>query len=433
VPYASSSSIVEDRDRPGSSRTKYHVPRFTAPSSPTATLQSSRQATQEISSASLIDLDDDEPETAPSMGEERLIDLGENTEVDMDAPHARYRSPEAVIEPEEAPPGYVIAEHPYNDDDSLTPPVSPIRTTKNSSFDISDWQQHPLEYDPMDIDQQSFSAPDRPSIGPGVLPLRMLRLIHDHDLRQPKINKLPQVNPAKSHASATSISEAPRSPEASMGALNGASASLVSLQTANDSVYDHVATESDVMNAIPGGEHDSQHWYFCTTCWGWMRVTAGHGDPDVPTMEEWEQMVDNPEEKRQARFAEWAKYNDLKQFRLYNTQTHHHMHSFEHLAVSNHGHGRIERIPVDDEVNAFPHVALSFEQPESWSSHEVPHTSATLYISSASDLWISVEAMIPGQLPVGLVNDFTKEKSGNPNPGQTGAQSIAGAWTLMST
>lgn len=371
--------------------------------------------------------------SAPAIGDEAIGELVGNAEIDMDAPHAPYRSPEPVIEPEEAPPGYVIAEHSIHEDDHASPHVSPLRAAEKSSFDIVDWQQHPQEYEAMDLDD-SLVAPDRPSIGPGVLPIRLMQMIHEHDLWQPKINVLPKPNPPKGHASSSSTSETLNIPEAALSTGFGSTASLVSMQApSTDYSYDHVATEMDVLNAIPGGEHDWANWYFCPDCWGWLRITAGHGDPDIPTMEQWGMMVDQPDETRRARFAEWARYNDLKQYRMYNSHAAHHMHAFEHLAVSTHGQNRIERIPVDDEVNAFPHVALSFEQPDSWSSHEVPFNPATLYVSSGSDLWVLVETMIPGQLPKGLVNDFTKEKSGNPGVGQTGAQSIAGAWSLIST
>ena len=388
------------------------------------------ETTNEALSAPLIDLGDSTPVTASPVMESAAQNIGDVDGVDMDAPHAPYRSPEPVIEPEEPPPGYVISEHPITEDENMSPHVSPLREVDNSSFNISDWQKHPSDYDPMDIDDD-FATPDKPSIGPGMLPHRVLELAHEHTLRKPLIHMLPKPNPPKTPVGSGSISEAA---EPALPTGDTSSASLPSSQAVpEESTYNYVASESDVLGAIPGGENDWDNWFFCSECWGWLRITAGR-EEQVPDMGQWNDLV--PEatpEERGARIADWARYNDLLQYRLYNDNKIDHFHKFENLVVSTHGQRRIERIPVNDEVNAFPHVALSFEQPDSWSKHQVPQKSATIYISAGSNKWFLVEPMIPGQLPKGLVSDFTKEKSGNPGVGQTGAQSIAGAWNLIST
>lgn len=427
---------LDKRQQAGSSRTRYFGPQGPRPLTPSSPRRS-RSGTME----------------PPKTPRQHSVSLGEVTELprssddtkkveDMDAPHAPYRPPEAVVEPPEDPaPSYVIAEHPPSDDEMPSMFVSPPRyaekdSAASSSFDISSWQQNQSAYndpDSMDVDDL-LAGPDKPRIGPGILPRRLLQVIHDHPLYQPSISSLPQHNPRRSHASSTSISEKPALQPSSTDVPSSSTASLpIGQQTAAE--YDKVATMADVWNACPGGRDAHEEWFFCPLCWGWLRVIVGSGDPNFPMQEEWALMVDDPTElKRTQRMGEWSRYQDIKVYRTTVDQPHHLFQSFTKLMLPTQT-SRIERIEVSDEMNAFPHLTMEgLDEIDSWTKHTVPHRPAELYVDSGSDTWVFVdEGIVPGQLPISLVSQFTSEKMSNPGPGQDRIECVSEAWNLVLT
>lgn len=422
----------DKRDSPGS-RTRYYTPRSTQS---TLTDPISKSP---FSSSSIL-----RPDSTP------LIDLGETTDssalpattggdTEMDTPHAPYREPEAVIEPnDDAPPGYVIAEHPVSDDGMQGLPEVPTSLDYNHPIDISSWQtSQQNQYEPMDLDN-AFDAPEKPRIGPGVLPRRLLELVHEHPLFQPSIRSLPQPGSRRSHTPTLSTGEAPKSPPLAAGPGSASTTSMTAMQAAGpaSAEYDRVATEEDVWKACPGGVKKHHEWYFCPRCWGWLRIVVAKGDDLVSSMEEWELLTEQTSDidhRRATRYQEWSRYNDIKTFRMMNTASFHHFHRFDHL-VSPTSLETIPRIDVEDEANAFPHLVFGMDQPDSWSKTTPPFSSPRLYVDSGSDLAIFVDGgPYPGQLPVALVNDFTSEKMGNPRPGANGATSVKDAWNLIIT
>ncbi|ODO08058.1 hypothetical protein I350_03641 [Cryptococcus amylolentus CBS 6273] len=369
-------------DHPGSSRTRYHTTPLPqqqgSPSQPISVLDSS--------------------ESSPSL---QPVDVGEPE------PEAVYRPPEPVVDlTDEQPPPYspgIVAEPvdagPEMDIDN-----------KRSVKDISDWQAGLDRYNLMDVDQPSLRS--KPQLGPGVLPRRLLAIIHEHDLVRPYIDELPE--PAKR------IQEGLESPDV------------------------RIAMSEDVYNALPGGDQDHDHWYFCTTCWGWLRIIEGRDEtfPQIPSMEEWEVWaVENKIYDEQEKFeaARKERQYQLDQLLLCREagrtagEPHEHFHEFRNIVPSSRL-SRVERLDVEEHQNLFPHVTFGLERDEKLESFSVPHAPARLYVSDSSTSWIFVdEGMVPGQIPAGLVQAFTAEKMSNPAPGKTGYKSVSDAWDLLAT
>lgn len=432
-------------DRPGSTYTKYHATRSSTLPSPA----SSRKSTAETFA---------EPPSATPVHAKQ--------EQELDAPHAPYRPPEAVIEPpEEHPPGYtpgIIAEHTGSDDDMLythTETVSPPTPAAQSgsrekpNISVDAWQANLDHYNMMDVDD-SAPSPIRPIVGPGVLPRRLLKLAHEHDLVQPHIEELPQPTAKKSHGPSESTGSAtlpvppgglksgltsPANPSSpSPAPSNRSSASIRSLPDTQ-----RTATLDDVWDALPGSRQNHHEWYFCTQCWGWIRIQVGKGPlPDIPTMDEWREAAEldqryaTPERLAAAegeRASERSYVEDVVTSRTMAEESHHHLHEFRHL-INPTACSRIDRGTVDESVNVFPHLTFGIDSDKSWSEFNTPQTPARLFVSCSSDLWVIVDAgLVPGQLPVGLVKGFTQEKLSNPGPGMSGVQSVNEAWSLITT
>lgn len=355
-------------------------------------------------------------------------------EIDMDAPHAPYRSPEAVIEEDGPPPDYKIAEDSVSEDG-----MSGRKAVweEKANYDISSWQQSSHSYDIMDIDPTLPDGPEKPRIGPGILPRRLLQLVHEHELLQPIIESLPKPSERRSHASSASISEQPRSPVPDAAASGTSLASMMTqTQPQSQSEPYHVATIDDVWNACPGGLEQRGEWFFCVNCWAWLRITGGTGPAPVQSMSEWELGTEGvTDEKRAARQQELGRYNDLLQFRQLRTGPEYHfLHKFDALLTPTRV-GRIERIKADEESNAFPHISFGFEEDEGWSKYGSPtKRPAALYVDSGTDMWVQVdEGMVPGQIAPKLYHDFKAEKHSNPNVGCDGAQSVNQALGLLVT
>ena len=422
-PEASRTAILNPRDQPGSSRTNYYGVRSAHPTRPVAPIQ---------------DLDEppDIYDPIPAIDSDTMT-------ADMNTPHAPYRPPEAVIEaPEELPPGHVagiIAEHLISDDEM------PLNSSLFASKPSPDaWQANLQKYGMMDLDDAGV-PPERPQVGPGLLPRRWLQLAHKHDIFQPIISDLPATPSRKSHTQFASMSDSPLSQTTKptdAGSISTSPSSMPrSVTSASLADYEHISTIDDVWNACPGGKALHQEWYFCPSCWGWLRIVAGRGDlPPLATMEEWEEIdrvkgsFDAADRRRHERLREWSRFNDLKTSRMMAQDWHHHLHEFTSLLEPSE-QTRIDRIPVDDDINAFPHMTAGIEPEDaSWTTFTLPSDPPRLYVSCSSDLWMLVDTgPVPGQLPVGLVNAFVTEKMTNPGPSMDGRQSVSDAWTLVAT
>ncbi|WVQ82427.1 hypothetical protein IAT38_004555 [Cryptococcus sp. DSM 104549] len=466
-PHGPRSPENSKRDNPGSARTKYR----TMPLSPAEAHGEVGvpAAPAALSSASSMQLDgpvEDKPPVVPPPASqpEPAEDVTQH-----ETPHQPYRPPEPVIEPlSDSPPGYtpgIVAEHPESDDEmvgargSASRPFT-IRSVSSQSTlsdkkveqvgaSVDQWQANLKEYNMMEVDDPTlgvgslFEEPpvERPQIGPGVLPRRWLAAVHEHELVQPYLEELPQPAAKRGPGAAPGPGASPTRPKSVAGGASSPSAPLASPAPAE--AQSHLATLEDVWNALPGDGRNPREWFFCTTCWAWMRIRGGRGDPPwIPNMEEWEGIVTTRKVytstaqlklAKATRQEDWDRYVRLQISRGLAPQVHHHLHEFGHL-VESHKEERIERVEVDPEMNVFPHFTFPVDTEERWTSFSVPSNGARLFLSCASDLWIMVdEGMTPGQLPVGLVKEFTMEKMSNPGVGFSGAQSVSEAWTLLIT
>ncbi|WVF71581.1 hypothetical protein IAT40_006389 [Kwoniella sp. CBS 6097] len=460
---------------PGSSRTRYHTTPLPAPSASSQDPSTTTSPGQTRSSTLNL------PASPTSMRSDHTTRITSPTstvaELDSAHHHAPYRPPEPVIEPpEEHPPGYtpgIVAEHIDGDEElssmANNPPLyqgelrEHMRGERKESRDIDMWQED-IKTAATDLDPQSPDSDDipRPQIGPGVLPRRLLMLVHEHELVQPQITQLP---PAAKCPQATSsapggasrwdgsnktltnnrpLSVASTSSATNLAAPPSPAPSSASARSLPDT--EHVSSLDDVWGALPGGLDHHKEWYFCATCWGWIRITSGSSPDYSPApWPEREQIhrsnhgtvnSDVSEEIERLRTdwqREYAVLDDLRISRTMVEETHHHFHEFRSLPVSKPA-SRIPRVEVGDEMNVFPHITFQLEADARCTTFDVPRSPSRRFISCSSDLWLQVdEGLIPGQLPVGLVRAFTDEKINNPSAGLNGVQSVNDAWNLMAT
>ncbi|OCF36740.1 hypothetical protein I316_01336 [Kwoniella heveanensis BCC8398] len=460
---------------PGSSRTRYHTTPLPATSNASQSATSSSPSQTRSSTLNI-------PTSPTSMRSDHTATHSSpkstiTAELDSAQPHAPYRPPEPVIEPpEEHPPGYtpgIVAEHIEGDDELASslandPPLYQgelrgyVGDVKGSK-DIDIWQED-VKTAAMDIDPSDSDDIPRPQIGAGVLPRRLLMLVHEHELVQPQITQLPPVGKSSQAASSSTAGSAsrwdgsnkaltsnrPLSVASSSSATNLAappspSPSSASARSLPD--VEHISSLDDVWEALPGGLRDHGEWYFCTTCWGWIRITGG--TERLPTHLPWnerdkiyrstrerEKNEIDPEELEKLH-TDWKRevaiLEDLQVSREMSEETHHHFHEFESLPVSQPA-SRIPRVEVDERMNVFPHITFQLEADARWTSFGKPLTPTRRFISCSSDLWLQVdEGVIAGQLPVGLVRAFTDEKINNPSAGLSGVQSVNDAWNLIAT
>lgn len=350
-------------------------------------------------------------------------------------PEYEYRSPEAVVEHIEEPsrstlPPGVLAEH-FADDDDLRPLWNRSGYKRNTS------PQDPSTL--MDLDfPASFSdgpialptdVPDRPQIGPGVMPKRWLENLHPHKLWQPFINELPRPHVGKTPPSrSSSLAVGPDDPP---------------VPAPTEPVLEsEPLTLDEVWAALPGGLEHHSDWYFCPDCWGWFHIVVGDGKPPIATMDEWEAKTkdtfDTPDDFVKAhteRMRLTTRLSDIDQSRVRALQSQLHLHEFPGLIEST-TETRIERIEVEGHTGFPPLDPNAYGQPPpELTEYAKPTQDGTmLYVSCASDVWVAVDkGPIPGQLPPGLVKRFTHEKVENPNVGMTGTQSVTEAWNLVVT
>ncbi|EIW70776.1 hypothetical protein TREMEDRAFT_68214 [Tremella mesenterica DSM 1558] len=352
-----------------------------------------------------------------------------------DSPHAPYRPPEAVFEPpEEHPPGYVpgvVAEHIGTGDDEQV--VLWDSKAEAKLTDLWDADEEPLP----------FSIPDRPVIGAGLLPRRLLMLVHEHELVLPVIEDLPKPIPRRQSMPPAVQPDLIRFPEDEKPATSPTTQTSSTPSSTSES--QPTSTLNDVYDALPGGVDHNREWYFCAVCWGWVHIVSGRGHlPAIDDMDVWSLQADKTstytddptyEQRYSARVEEQSRLRNLLSCNhLEKTPGEHHFHEFHHLLQPSTSSVQVPRIPVDSEMCAFPHLTPGLEPEESWQVYRSPRKQSKLYVSCTSDLWILVDAgPVPGQIPVGLVEAFTLEKVNNPRPGMDMYESVNKAWGLIVT
>ena len=341
------------------------------------------------------------------------------------------REPEVTIEPvEDQLPGYapgVVAEHP-NDNDYL----HQRWPTESSTVTSGPVWSSASDLTGMDVDVDSVRRlPDRPQIGPGVLPRRLLELIHPHELFTPDIVELP---PA--------IKRQTEPPAASGSVPSGEPAPFADAGSAEEELY----SIDDVLDALPGGKQNfvgTRRSFFCVECWSWIQLEVGYLDDRILDMDAFaaDQQSLDPSGADDAsidrRRAEWARFNDLKTARLLMDEPQIHLHSFPLLASElsdpDASWSRIERIQVQDpDVMAFPHITFGIDSDPAWGTFVDTEERAELFLSCANPLGVySNGGVFPGQIPAGLVKAFTAEKMNSPNFNQEGPVSAYNAWNLI--
>ncbi|ORY34116.1 hypothetical protein BCR39DRAFT_518545 [Naematelia encephala] len=407
----------DSRDAPGSSKTRYWVE--SAATSPSKS-----------------------PRTYTTSPTRVTVDVAG---LDTDGSITPYRPPEPVYE-DEALPDYaeaVVAEHPVSDDEMSPPPSSPLGH-KGETSAVGAWQLDVKSWSGMDFDEPKQS-PERPQVGTAVLPRALLEHVHRHLLVQPTLKELPRRDskktlPPQSSPNDNFLSPPPSGFDTGQGDAGSSSTVLAALKPVESS---EIYSMSDVLDALPGGASDYANWYFCTTCWVWLRIVAGRGDPPMPSDEEFEKAVleqglvqpsEINAESRAIRAQNMCRIRDVLDSRGLTEETDHHFHMATYIVPPS-GEERIERISVEDKLNAFPHhdLADNEEKTRYHSYDTLPAEPPRLFVSCSSDLWLLVDKPVPGQMSANLVNSFTAEKVGNPGPGLEGPASASVAWSLILT
>ena len=310
-----------------------------------------------------------------------------------DTYHAPYRSPEKVEDDEVLPPAHgLITEHVEFADEFAPPPGSPPVT-------------HPFNHPvAMEVDDVA----DKAQVGPGVLPRRLLDLVHPHTLIRPTFDEWSKrestLKPAQT------IDQEPATPVASTSSQSQAAL-------------------EDVIAAVPGGS--TGEWYFCTECWLWLRVSFGHGEVPSPTGIE----ACNSPQDLQARQREISRFNDLLAQRTTLRTKDHHFHGFELLINPTNHEPHTLYYPSED-PGRVDRAALV---PDAWlrkprSTEESSSTSqsqSTLYVSCCSDAWLLVDRdTIQAQIPKSLADQYTKLRADSPAVGWTAERSVFEGWSI---
>lgn len=352
---------------------------------------------------------------------------------DPELPAYEYRSPEAVIESIDEPsasnlPPGVLAEHVADDDDDVDFAHREWATGGNKGGNAR------LSAMDVDLDSSAFAPaiPERPQIGPGVLARRWLEGLHPHHVYQPIITELPKPPLPKTPSRQPTLSDEVAGSPPSAGV--GPSEPPAPLPTVPPLTLD------DVFAALPGGKEHHHEWYFCPDCWGWLHVTMGSGDiPGILDMEAWEQKVElgsqlDREKSRTTRLEQLSRLKDIATSRSVPVKNQHHFHAFFNLIVPT-AERHIDRVEPEGYKDAFSHLDLSYgEPPAELVKFKSFSNDAVLWVSCSSDAWVFIDqGPFPGQIPVGLVTDFTAEKKENPNVGVDRHQSVVDAWSLIIT
>jgi hypothetical protein len=316
-----------------------------------------------------------------------------------------------VVEMPEQPPGYiagVVEEH--LDDDDMLPPPSPIRAADHSlvKMHVDSWKAEVQPYNgDMDIDGVDMTTPSRPQIGPGMSVRRVLQEAHAHEVYRLDIDRIPVYRPSDKDPI---------------------------VENRRERTYD------DIKAAIPG---DRREWFFCPTCWAWMRIQKGTGLPQVDDMDLWEaktygKAVDDLSEaendertRRQSEMTTLALLVESRSMAKASVEPQaEHFHPFKRLLYREKGR-RIERVQVEDPCwNEFPAVVSDLDELGQDLAHE-KEAYPTLYMSCNSETYFIVSEPFAGQIPRGLANRLVEERGMNPRVGSTGHDALE-AWELLS-
>lgn len=423
---ALSPSKPDPRDRPGSSRTKFTSelpPLFTSPSQSSSALP----VTSVVENAGVDSKTTIAPEPADS----------------ADPP---YRSPEPVYDPpEEHPPGYVpgvIEEHSLGSDDDFqikTPPAQPSSPTvaRDVKFDVSQWKADVGQgngYQAMETEQ-----PERPQLGPGMMPRRLAEKIHEHPLYRLSDLRIPLPKTHASHPSASNLLSP--TPTGESSAVLPTSPAPVQPQTTGALDLNRIHSKAEVEASLPGGAEGYRDWYFCWQCSCWFRVTFGRAsiadgklqgsnlDWDIPPAGDATNVDARVDPIRGRGFL-----RDIEQSRITprTSEAHIHFHEMRSSAVEP-ADGPLDR--VEKAVDSFQHRIPGMEVQSSWLEHPSPRPSARLYLCCGSLASVTVDAgPVAGLLPAALLKAFVQEKVGNPPPGiQNPKEGVKEALRLLVT
>ena len=432
---ASPPMVSDPRDRPGSSRTRFDTP---LPPVPTAT--ASETTPLRLPNVN-VGFSEQRPSTPEYSSQETAV--------------APYRSPEPVYDPpNDDPPGYVpgvVEEHYDGSDDGFrikTPPPggsSPV-IRSDSKFDVTQWQANVGQDDTWQgLNNQ---APERPQIGPGLMPRCVEERIHEHPVQRISNLRLPPIK-AQGSSPSTSNLLSPKPTGTADGTVTGtptlaatqaqshpapatptsAATQLQSQQTGGSFHLEHVRSLKDVQDSLPGGSERYMEWYFCWRCAIWFKIQLGtasisngelRGSPldwDVPSS------ADVPEsseifDSHRGR----GRLRDIEQSRLTpnSGETHRHFHELR-SSLTEPTARTLERVDEGLEVDSFPHKELESEIKPSWYARATPSHSARLFVCCSSSASVLVDAgPVAGQIPPELMRAFVSEKHSNPAPGATG-------------
>lgn len=409
-----SPSQPDPRDRPGSSRTKF-------------TSQPPPQSSSPVR--------DNGASPKPSSSQDASADRARTPEPGpLDSAVPPYRSPEPVYDPpEEHPPGYVpgvIEEHPLLSDDDFMIKTPPARSSspavaRDVRFDVSQWQAElgpDNGYQSMETDQ-----PERPQLGPGVMPRRLAEKIHEHSLFRLSELKIPSRKTHTSHPSTSNLlSPNPTGTPAASGASATLPTSPVPMQAQTTGTFDldHIHTLQDVEAALPGGAEGYRDWYFCWQCSLWFRVTFGRASISDGKLQGSSLDWDTPpaaeafgDDAEVDRMRGEAFLRDIEQSRITprTSEAHIHFHEMRSSDVE------IKERPlnrVEKEIDAFQHNIPGMEVHSDWLGRPSPNPSVRLFLCCGSLASVTVDAgPVFGQIPAALLKAFVQEKISNPTVG----------------
>lgn len=344
-----------------------------------------------------------------------------------------YRSPEPVYDPpEDHPPGYVpgvIEEHPIGSDDDFVIKTPPARSSspavaRDVKFDVSQWQADlgpDNGYQSMDTDQ-----PERPQLGPGVMPRRLAEKIHEHPLFRISNLKIPSRKTYPSHPSMSNLLSP--NPTGTSGA-SGTSTTLptspapIQAQTTGTFDLDHIHTLQEVEAALPGGAEGYREWYYCWQCSLWFKITVGRASISDGKVKGSNLDWDSPPIDPNGTDAEVnglrgeAFLRDIEQSRITprTSESHIHFHEMRSSATE------VKEKPlnrVEKEIDAFQHNIPGMEVDSNWLGRPSPSPSIRLFLCCGSLASVTVDAgPVSGQIPAALYKAFVQEKVSNPTVG----------------
>lgn len=416
MPPQSPLKAVDPRDRPGSSRTRVTQPLPSVPTAPDMNVQSDSRARTEVEA--LVN----RPQTPETSSQETAV--------------APYRSPEPVYDPpEDNPPGYVpgvIEGHFGGSDDGIqmqTPPAAGSSPVADGKFDVSQWQANVGQDDGyQEVDNQQ---PERPQIGPGMMPRCVEEKIHDHPAHRITNLRIPEYTSRKTHGMQPSTSNllspklAPADSNASPATKDQSSLPAIQPQPTGGSLHlEHVRSLKDVQNSLPGESEGYMDWYFCWRCSGWFKVLMGAASIEDGHLRgsdlEWDIKTENNSPGASPNFDAIRGrgfLRDIEHSRMTPSgETHVHFHEIFSSSVEPIAH-TLERVDQGLEVDSFPHKGLESEIKPEWYERVASVMVARLFLCCTTSASIYVgPGPVPGQIPSALLRAFITEKMGDLGP-----------------